>query len=217
MLLWRQCTDGTFSILKIYAWLVWEKCVKKDITDIDTHTFCIIPLINQFCIMLPLKTCFPFPFPLCMCQSVVNFISELQEQMCRFQKEINSRIQEKMALEAPGDRSSQVVFLHPAGSTKAQSSNLRLSCDRSPEVMHKLEEVPDTADANTNILGESSPDTQQQCYCGSQSVGTACLHDLWPTAWVIFVVCNLMVQVQHAHSKYPHRQQCSSPWDLKTH
>jgi len=30
---------------------------------------------------------------------VVNFISELQEQMCRFQEEISTRIQEKRALE----------------------------------------------------------------------------------------------------------------------
>lgn len=32
-------------------------------------------------------------------QCVVNFISELQEQMCRFQAEISTRIQEKKALE----------------------------------------------------------------------------------------------------------------------
>ncbi|KAM9754916.1 LOW QUALITY PROTEIN: liprin-beta-2b [Menidia menidia] len=32
-------------------------------------------------------------------ECVVNFISELQEQMCRFQEEISSRIQEKRALE----------------------------------------------------------------------------------------------------------------------
>uniref|UniRef100_A0A7N9AQM3 PPFIA binding protein 2b n=1 Tax=Mastacembelus armatus TaxID=205130 RepID=A0A7N9AQM3_9TELE len=32
-------------------------------------------------------------------ESVVNFISELQEQMCRFQEEISTRIQEKRALE----------------------------------------------------------------------------------------------------------------------
>uniref|UniRef100_A0AAQ4S0R6 PPFIA binding protein 2 n=1 Tax=Gasterosteus aculeatus aculeatus TaxID=481459 RepID=A0AAQ4S0R6_GASAC len=32
-------------------------------------------------------------------QCVVNFISELQEQMCRFQEEISTRIQEKRALE----------------------------------------------------------------------------------------------------------------------
>ncbi len=30
---------------------------------------------------------------------MVNFISELQEQMCRFQEEISSRIKEKQALE----------------------------------------------------------------------------------------------------------------------
>lgn len=32
-------------------------------------------------------------------QCVVNLISELQEQMCRFQEEISTRIQEKRALE----------------------------------------------------------------------------------------------------------------------
>uniref|UniRef100_A0A8C2WDI9 PPFIA binding protein 2 n=1 Tax=Cyclopterus lumpus TaxID=8103 RepID=A0A8C2WDI9_CYCLU len=51
-------------------------------------------------------------------ETVVNFISELQEQMCRFQKEINSKIQEKKALELemPADSSSPVV--RPTESTK---------------------------------------------------------------------------------------------------
>lgn len=48
---------------------------------------------------LPLLV-FPFtPVSPPLSQCVVNFISELQEQMCRFQAEISTRIQEKKALE----------------------------------------------------------------------------------------------------------------------
>ncbi|KAJ8002788.1 hypothetical protein DPEC_G00162590 [Dallia pectoralis] len=36
-------------------------------------------------------------------ECVVNLISELQEQMCRFQEEIQTRIMEKRALEGPGE------------------------------------------------------------------------------------------------------------------
>lgn len=36
-------------------------------------------------------------------QSVVNLISELQEQMCKFQEEISNRIQEQRALESLRD------------------------------------------------------------------------------------------------------------------
>ncbi|KAM3876743.1 liprin-beta-2 [Diretmus argenteus] len=100
-------------------------------------------------------------------ESVVNFISELQEQMCRFQKEINSKIQEKKAWEIQADGSSQEAC--HTGSTEAQSSNLGLSCDRAPEVMHELEEAPDRPDGNTHSLGESSSDAEQQCHCGTES------------------------------------------------
>ncbi|XP_039503848.1 liprin-beta-2b isoform X6 [Pimephales promelas] len=40
-------------------------------------------------------------------ESVVNLISELQEQMCKFQEEISNRIQEQRALESMGDCSTR--------------------------------------------------------------------------------------------------------------
>ncbi|XP_067292379.1 liprin-beta-2b isoform X2 [Pseudorasbora parva] len=40
-------------------------------------------------------------------ESVVNLISELQEQMCKFQEEISNRIQEQRALESLGDSSTR--------------------------------------------------------------------------------------------------------------
>lgn len=48
---------------------------------------------------------FPFflAFLFLLSQSVVNLISELQEQMCKFQEEISNRIQEQRALESLGD------------------------------------------------------------------------------------------------------------------
>ncbi|TKS70054.1 Liprin-beta-2 Coiled-coil-like protein 1 [Collichthys lucidus] len=96
-------------------------------------------------------------------ETVVNFISELQEQMCRFQKEINSKIQEKKALEIPAD-SSPVVC--PAESSEGQGSNPGPSGDRTSGLMYKLEETPD---GNTNILEEGSSDAEQQYHCGGES------------------------------------------------
>ncbi|XP_044203482.1 liprin-beta-2 isoform X1 [Thunnus albacares] len=98
---------------------------------------------------------------------VVNFISELQEQMCRFQKEINSKIQEKKASEIQADSGSPVAC--PTGSTEGQVSNPGPSCDRATGVTHKLEEAPDGPDGNTHSLGESSSDAEQQCHCGGES------------------------------------------------
>ncbi|KAF7661542.1 hypothetical protein LDENG_00259470 [Lucifuga dentata] len=100
-------------------------------------------------------------------ESVVNFISELQEQMCRFQKEINNKIQEKKALGIPDDSSSQAAC--PTGSMEAHSSNPGRSCDRTPEVMHKLEEGPIIPNGNPPILAENSSDAEQQCCCGTES------------------------------------------------
>ncbi|XP_051547871.1 liprin-beta-2-like isoform X2 [Myxocyprinus asiaticus] len=40
-------------------------------------------------------------------ESVVNLISELQEQMCKFQEEISNRIQEQRALESQGDSATR--------------------------------------------------------------------------------------------------------------
>lgn len=116
-----------------------------------------------------------FFLPHCICQTVVNFISELQEQMCRFQKEINSKIQEKKALEIPADSSSPVAC--PTEPTEGQGSNPGPSCDRTSGVIHKLEEAPDGPDVDTHSLEEGSSDAEQPYHCGGESVGTACLHD----------------------------------------
>ncbi|XP_034730579.1 liprin-beta-2 isoform X2 [Etheostoma cragini] len=101
-------------------------------------------------------------------ETVVNFISELQEQMCRFQKEINSKIQEKKALEIPTDSSSPVSC--PTESTKGEGENIGPSCDRNPGLMHKLEEASEGPDGNAHNLGEGSSDDEQQYYCGEESV-----------------------------------------------
>lgn len=87
--------------------------------------------------------------------------------MCRFQKEINSKIQEKKALEIPADGSSPVAC--PTESTEGQGS----MCETTSGMMHKPEEAPDGPDGNTHTLEEGSSDAEQQYHC----VGTACLHD----------------------------------------
>ncbi|XP_057708622.1 liprin-beta-2 isoform X1 [Corythoichthys intestinalis] len=64
-------------------------------------------------------------------ESVVNFISELQEQMCRFQKEINSKIQEKKASENPADGGSPTPC--PTHSTSPEDSHADPSCNSAAE------------------------------------------------------------------------------------
>ncbi|XP_056134546.1 liprin-beta-2 [Lampris incognitus] len=101
-------------------------------------------------------------------ESVVNFISELQEQMCRFQEEINSKIQEKRALEIRVDGGSPETC--HTGSSEAQSSNPGPSCDSTPEEMQMLQETWDRPDGNTHSLEESSSDAEQrQCHFGGES------------------------------------------------
>ncbi|KAM6980941.1 liprin-beta-2 [Aplochiton taeniatus] len=97
-------------------------------------------------------------------ESVVNLISELQEQMCRFQQEINSRIQEKKALENQADSSPQDT-VH-TDSLDVPSSDLGLACDITPEEVHNpgLEVDSDRPDGN-----QSSSDAEEQCHCGAPS------------------------------------------------
>uniref|UniRef100_A0A8C7HM68 PPFIA binding protein 2 n=1 Tax=Oncorhynchus kisutch TaxID=8019 RepID=A0A8C7HM68_ONCKI len=73
-------------------------------------------------------------------ESVVNLISELQEQMCRFQQEINCRIREKT-----GQADSSLQKACDTWSTDAQNPDQGLACDGSPEEVHDsgLEEPPD--------------------------------------------------------------------------
>ncbi|XP_056268512.1 liprin-beta-2 isoform X2 [Pseudoliparis swirei] len=96
-------------------------------------------------------------------ETVVNFISELQEQMCRFQKEINSKIQEKKALEleTPADSSSPAA--RPTESAQGAGSNPRPSCARTSE------EVPEGPDGNTHSLEEGSSDADRQDDCGEET------------------------------------------------
>lgn len=89
--------------------------------------------------------------------------------MCRFQKEINSKIQEKKALEIRPDRSSPVAC--PTEATEGQASNDGPSCDGPSGIMDKVEEAPD---GNTQSLEEGSPDAEKQYSCGGESVGTTC-------------------------------------------
>ncbi|XP_066556558.1 liprin-beta-2b isoform X4 [Amia ocellicauda] len=57
---------------------------------------------------------------------VVNLISELQEQMCKFQQEINTRIQEKKALESNADTKAKEP--HQSTDTSLGSSNTEDCC-----------------------------------------------------------------------------------------
>ncbi|KAF7211863.1 transcript variant X3 [Nothobranchius furzeri] len=101
-------------------------------------------------------------------ETVVNFISELQEQMCQFQKEINSKIQEKKSSEIPTDSRFPVVC--PSKSTEGQSKHLEVSWDGPSDGMHHLEEVPDRPVGNTHGLREGSSDVEHRCRCGGESV-----------------------------------------------
>nr|XP_004539467.1 liprin-beta-2 isoform X2 [Maylandia zebra] len=100
-------------------------------------------------------------------ETVVNFISELQEQIYQFQKEINSKIQEKKALEIPND--SRLPVECPAESSESQDSNLGVPCDKTSGIVNKLEDTPNGADGNTTTLEEGSSDAEQKYYCGGES------------------------------------------------
>ncbi|XP_032416952.1 liprin-beta-2 isoform X3 [Xiphophorus hellerii] len=98
-------------------------------------------------------------------ETVVNFISELQEQMCQFQKEINSKIQEKKALEISAD--SRFPVVGPTESPEGRGKNFTVSCDGPSGCMQKLEETPDRPLGN---LGEGSSEAEQLCHCGGERV-----------------------------------------------
>uniref|UniRef100_A0A3Q1I8J7 SAM domain-containing protein n=1 Tax=Anabas testudineus TaxID=64144 RepID=A0A3Q1I8J7_ANATE len=87
-------------------------------------------------------------------ETVVNFISELQEQMCRFQKEINSKIQEKKALEIPADSSSPVAC--STESPEGQGPDSGSPCDRTLGVMQNLEEASEGHGGNTQSLEDGN-------------------------------------------------------------
>lgn len=97
--------------------------------------------------------------------------------MCRFQREINSKIQEKkvLALEA----------VCPTESSAGEGSHCWLSCERTSE------EVPEGLDGNTHgdSLGEASSDENQQYGCGEKSVGTASLHGCVQHGLCRFIAC----------------------------
>uniref|UniRef100_A0A672G6K5 PPFIA binding protein 2a n=1 Tax=Salarias fasciatus TaxID=181472 RepID=A0A672G6K5_SALFA len=104
-------------------------------------------------------------------ETVVNFISELQEQMCQFQKEINSKIQEKKALESPLDSKSPANC--PTESADSQDSNPGVSCDRTSGGTHKLEEAADGCDGDTHSLEESKFWLNKQvCLCYYESISS---------------------------------------------
>lgn len=95
----------------------------------------------------------------------MNFISELQEQMCRFQKEINSKIQEKKASEIiPAECSSPATCL--AEAAKPDSSNHGLPRGKTSGAVHELEEEPDGS-----AHGLQDGDAEEQHHCGGESVG----------------------------------------------
>ncbi|XP_077376169.1 liprin-beta-2 isoform X2 [Festucalex cinctus] len=94
-------------------------------------------------------------------ESVVNFISELQEQMCRFQKEINSKIQEKKASENPSDGGPPAPS--PATSASPEGSRADPSCNTAAEVKSELEE--EAADG----VDESSSDAERLLRDGGES------------------------------------------------
>ncbi|XP_028999617.1 liprin-beta-2 isoform X2 [Betta splendens] len=94
-------------------------------------------------------------------ETVVNFISELQEQMCRFQKEINSKIQEKKALETLADGTCTA----PCSSDATEG--LGPSCDKTLGVTHKRQEGPD---GNTHGLEDGSSEAEQHHSCGDSGL-----------------------------------------------
>ncbi|PWA24783.1 hypothetical protein CCH79_00010138 [Gambusia affinis] len=93
-------------------------------------------------------------------ECVVNLISELQEQMCKFQEEISTRIQEKRALEEKearqGDPSgSPVQSTDPNAGSNLSSASLKHSGER--QTVHDLlQEVKQLTSKVQELEGEKS-------------------------------------------------------------
>lgn len=91
--------------------------------------------------------------------------------MCQFQKEINSKIQEKKALEFPTDSRFPMTFTSKPN--EGQDKRPGLSWEGLSEGTHKLEE-DDRPVADTHSLTEAS--SEPRCHCQGESVGIVCLH-----------------------------------------
>lgn len=92
--------------------------------------------------------------------------------MCQFQKEINSKIQEKKALEFPTD--SKFPMVCPSKSNEGQGKHVGLPWEGPSDAMEELEEDSDRPVGNTHNLTEGS--SEHWCHCGGESVGIVCLH-----------------------------------------
>ncbi|XP_075879665.1 liprin-beta-2 isoform X5 [Nelusetta ayraudi] len=92
-------------------------------------------------------------------ETVVNFISELQEQMCRFQKEISSKIQEKKAsgISSAADSSS-------AAAAKVETSDHSEARGSTSGPAHPLDEEPDGTAGRLQ-----DQEAEQQHRCGGES------------------------------------------------
>ncbi|XP_038162667.1 liprin-beta-2 isoform X3 [Cyprinodon tularosa] len=97
-------------------------------------------------------------------ETVVNFISELQEQMCQFQKEINSKIQEKKPSEILTDSRFPAVCSESAIS---RGKNLPTCYDGPSGGMHRTDGAPDRPLGSPR---EGSSDAEQPCHCGEERV-----------------------------------------------
>ncbi|CAN9498620.1 unnamed protein product [Ophioblennius macclurei] len=118
-------------------------------------------------------------------ECVVNLISELQEQMCRFQEEISSRIQEKQALEEkeagegggrvqvapapppsdPNRSGSDVLWTSGAGQRQHEVKQLRSKVEELEEEKSRYEEQLRATQAQINELQQllASRDAEIQC------------------------------------------------------
>lgn len=96
--------------------------------------------------------------------------------MCRFQKEINSKILEKKALETTAQGPSHEACF--TESTEDLGSNPGPSCDKTSGVTHTLDDALDGHAGRTDSLEEGSSEAEPQHHSGGESVGAACLHDL---------------------------------------
>ncbi|KAF7225102.1 transcript variant X5 [Nothobranchius furzeri] len=95
-------------------------------------------------------------------ESVVNLISELQEQMCKFQEEISTRIQEKRALEGkeggPGGHPTQDCSppVGPVCSDLSLSGSDSRSCKGGQTVHDLVQEVKELKNKVGELEGEKS-------------------------------------------------------------
>ncbi|XP_070406649.1 liprin-beta-2b isoform X5 [Nothobranchius furzeri] len=143
-------------------------------------------------------------------ESVVNLISELQEQMCKFQEEISTRIQEKRALEGkeggPGGHPTQDCSppVGPVCSDLSLSGSDSRSCKGGQTVHDLVQEVKELKNKVGELEGEKSQ-YERKLRATKLSISYS-LHVCYQS--LMTQLSSLKLTVEHTQLEKQHWEEC---------